>query len=117
MSIEIQPEDGGTYEYIVNGAFMLCDKGVCPTRLKATPKILSFDGKDVCTTIDNNPVVNNFNFGLCSITQKPCKNCISLLKWVDYKKDFSVEDGELLLDRSSINCVLGGKITFIMSGQ
>lgn len=51
MSIEIQPEDGGTCEYIVNGAFMLCDKGVCPTRLKATPKILSFNGKDVCTTI------------------------------------------------------------------
>jgi len=117
MGVLIQPEDGGTFEYIRDGAIMVCDKGTIPCQIKATKKILKFGGSHPCSTIDKIPIVNAIDFGICSITQKPCKTCISLLEWVEFKKDLTIEGKNALIDKSSTNCVMSGKINFLNSGQ
>jgi hypothetical protein len=117
MGVLIQPEDGGTFEYIKDGAIMLCDKGTIPCKMKASKKVLTFNGVYSCSTIDKDPILNAIDFGICSITQKPCKSCISLLEWVDFKKDFTIEKKNALIDKSYINCMMGGKIQFLNSGQ
>lgn len=117
MSVYIQPEEGISYQYVIDGAFMLCDKGVAPSKMRASPKILSYGGKCICTIADNIPILNCFDFGLCSLTQQPCKGSIHLLQWIDFKKDFTIDGKQVLLDKSNINCAIGGKISFIQSGQ
>ncbi len=117
MGVLIQPEDGGTFEYIKDGAIMVCDKGTTPCQIKARKKVLKFNGVYSCSTIDKNPILNTFDFGVCSITQKPCKASISLLKWIDFKKDMLIEGKNALINKSTINCALGGKVQFLNSGQ
>ena len=117
MAIHIQPEDGGVFEYIKDGAMMLCDKGSLPCKMKASKKVLKFKGAYSCSTIDKDPILNAIDFGICSITQKPCKACISLLDWVDFKKDLKIEKKHALIDKSYINCTMSGKIQFLNSGQ
>ncbi|MFV0505413.1 MAG: DUF4280 domain-containing protein [Bacteroidales bacterium] len=117
MGVLIQPEDGGVFEYVVDGALMFCSNGTLPCPLKAIPKGVSFNDKQFCSAIDKDPILNGFNFGLCAKKQKPCISCISLQEWKDVKKDMYVNDDLALLDRSFINCSLGGKITFKTTGQ
>ncbi|ADV50552.1 hypothetical protein Celal_3286 [Cellulophaga algicola DSM 14237] len=117
MGVLIQPEDGGTFEYIKDGATMICDKGSAPCQIKATKKVLTHNGVYSCSTIDKNPIVNTIDFAVCSITQKPCKGCISLLEWVDFKKDVFIEGKNALIDKTFINCAMGGKVQFLNSGQ
>jgi hypothetical protein len=117
MGVLIQPEDGGTFKYIKDIATMICDKGSLPCQIKASPKVLSFNNSYCCSTIDKDPILNNFNFGICAITQKPCSGCISLLMWQDFKKDVFIDSHNALIDKSTINCATGGKIQFINSGQ
>ena len=117
MGVTIQPEQGGTFEYIQDGALMVCSKGTLPCRLKALPKKTFYNGATACTTIDRSAAMNGFNFGLCLMTQKPCKSCIILTMWTKFKDNMAIEGKNALLDRSEMRCGLSGKITFMTSGQ
>lgn len=117
MSVRIQPKDGGSYEYVHKGAIMKCDKGTVPCQLKPTPKSVHFARKNPATEIDKIPIVNNFDFGVCAITQKPCKLSVAPEAWEDVKEEFNLEGHRPLLDKSTIPCALGGKIVLLTSGQ
>ena len=104
-------------EYITDGAEMECTFGSMPCNLKTLPKKIVIGGKAGCTIKDNDPITNEFNFGVCSLTQKPCSSLIKLLEWQNAKEDLKIEGASALSEESTIFCAQGGKITFKHSGQ
>ncbi|WP_225969406.1 DUF4280 domain-containing protein, partial [Treponema pedis] len=104
-------------DYITDGAWMQCPFGSAACQLIATPKKIQIGGKSVCTVKDNAPVVNGFDFIMCSVTQKPCKGCINLTGWQNYKADLEIDGANALSESSVIPCALGGLISFARSGQ
>ena len=104
-------------EYITDGAEMECTFGSMPCNLKTLPKKIVIGGKTGCTIKDNDPIANEFNFGVCSLTQKPCSSLIKLLEWQNAKEDLKIEGASALTEESTIFCTQGGKITFKHSGQ
>ena len=117
MSVHIQPEEGGSFEYIRDGAIMKCILGSLPCKLKASPKRTYFAGDVVCTEIDKVPAINGIRFGMCASAKAPCAGVCAPIKWMNVKEDTIVEGRKPLLDRSNLPCALGGNITFITSGQ
>ena len=104
-------------DYITDGAEMECSFGSMPCNLKTSPKKIVIGGKAGCTIKDNDPIANEFNFGVCSLTQKPCSSLIKLLEWQNAKEDLKIEGASALTEESTIFCTQGGKITFRHSGQ
>lgn len=104
-------------DYVTDGAWMQCTVGSLPCRITTTPKKIRIGGKSGCTVRDIDPIVNWFDFGVCSVTQKPCKGCIKLTAWQNYKKDIEIEGANALTEQSVIPCGLGGVISFVQSGQ
>ena len=104
-------------DYITDGAEMECSFGSMPCNLKTSPKKIVIGGKAGCTIKDNDPITNEFNFGVCSLTQKPCSSLIKLLEWQNAKEDLKIEGASALSEESTIFCAQGGKITFKHSGQ
>ena len=104
-------------DYITDGAEMECTFGSMPCNLKTLPKKIVIGGKVGCTIKDNDPIANEFNFGVCSLTQKPCSSLIKLLEWQNAKEDLKIEGTSALTEESTIFCTQGGKITFKHSGQ
>jgi len=104
-------------DYITDGAEMECSFGSMPCNLKTSPKKIVIGGKAGCTIKDNDPIANEFNFGVCSLTQKPCSSLIKLLEWQNAKEDLKIEGASALTEESTIFCTQGGKITFKHSGQ
>ena len=104
-------------DYITDGAEMECTFGSMPCNLKTLPKKIVIGGKAGCTIKDNDPIANEFNFGVCSLTQKPCSSLIKLLEWQNAKEDLKIEGASALTEESTIFCTQGGKITFKHSGQ
>lgn len=106
------------HEYITSGALMKCDKGTVPASLAVLPtRTALFGGQPPATSLDKEPLLNNFNFGVCSLTQKPCLATCRPVLWRDTKDDFEICGGKALLDNSYIMCAMSGKITFITTGQ
>mgnify|MGYP000857847562 FL=1 len=117
MSIFLQPEDGDSYEYITDGALMQCTAGALPCPIKAKDKGVMLGDKTSCSTIDNDPIQNKFDFGICKITKQPCVNNIKLGNWENYKKDLYFDEHPALTNRSTIQCAMGGTIKFSTTGQ
>ena len=117
MSIFLQPEDGDSYEYITDGALMQCTAGALPCPIKAKDKGVMLGDKTSCSTIDNDPIQNKFDFGICKITKQPCVNNIKLGNWENYKKDLYFDEHPALTNRSTIKCAMGGTIKFNTTGQ
>ena len=82
-----------------------------------SPQKIVIGGKSGCTIRDTDPIVNGFDFGICSVTQKPCKGCIKLTSWQNYKEDIDIEGASALTATSIIPCCLGGVVSFVKSGQ
>ena len=104
-------------DYVRAGALMRCDKGALPSVLNAPPRSPFLGGSTWCNTSDCDPVVNTFNFGVCTLTQKPCLATCRPLQWLDAHPSLEVAGRPALLDSSSILCAIGGRITFVHSGQ
>ena len=117
MSIFLQPEDSDSYEYITDGALMQCTAGALPCPRKAKDKGVMLGDKTSCSTIDNDPIQNKFDFGICKITKQPCVNNIKLGNWENYKKDLYFDEHPALTNRSTIKCTMGGTIKFNTTGQ
>lgn len=105
------------YEYISSGALMCCDKGSLPCALTIAPRFPTIGGKPWANTSDKDPVLNKLNFGVCSLTQKPCPATCQPTQWLDAHKTLEVAGRPALLEYSSLPCALGGCITFVHSGQ
>ncbi len=97
---------------------MRCDQGAAPAKLAVLPlRHVLIGGQPAANASDKDPVVNNFNFGVCQVTQKPCLATCRPILWRDVQEGASLGGGKALLDRSSIRCAVGGTITFVQSGQ
>ena len=76
--------------------------------------------KLIGTDADTIPMVNVKPFGLCRLKPTPggFLPCIPVLtKWQDTKDDMEVMGSKPLLNKSCIQCSIGGKIEFQSTGQ
>lgn len=108
---------GSSHAYVCGGALLKCDKGTLPSQLFIAARAVSIGNQSMANANDKDPVLNKLNFGVCSITQKPCLATIRPLRWLDVKRDVEVAGAEALLDCSSLPCAMGGSITFVQTGQ
>ena len=108
-------------EYVTSGAVMTCACGAAPSQLEVTSNTFYFiQGKLAATTADNVPMVNIRPFGTC--TMKPTMGgflpCIPApTMWSGFVDSVRVGRGFPLLNTSTIQCAIGGMISFQNSGQ
>ncbi|MCB2377401.1 DUF6531 domain-containing protein [Hymenobacter sp. BT635] len=96
-------------KYVMDGAFLSCDKGVMPTRFMVTPKpVLLYDAQ-IANEADRIPLTNILPFGVCQVTRTPCVP--APIMW-DRVADTGVTTlgCRPLLDTSKCQCGVGGKI-------
>lgn len=103
-------------EYIVKGALMLCDKGTMPAPFQPTNgEGVKMSGLTTSNSLDKIPNQHIMPFGACSVKNgSPCVP--APLEWQD-TYGVKINGGTTLLKKSCIQCVTGGKITFLNSGQ
>ena len=117
MSLSTNESTGPQHDYISGGALLRCDKGTLPCQLVIPPRSPTIGGKPWANANDKDPLVNQLNFGVCSITQKPCLATIRPLQWLNVKRNVNVAGAKALLDCSKLPCALGGVIAFVQFGQ
>jgi RHS repeat-associated protein len=96
-------------KYVMDGAFLSCDKGVIPTRFMVTPKpVLLYDAQ-IANEADRIPMTNILPFGVCQVTRTPCVP--APIMW-DRVADTGITTlgARPLLDTSKCMCGVGGKI-------
>lgn len=105
-------------EYVINGAWMLCDKGAVPGTLTATSNVTEAKVSNLVASIEGDRItgVNIPSFGICSITKKPCTAAPT--GWKD-TYPAKIDGQETLIFESKLTCAIGGEgcIKFLTSGQ
>lgn len=102
-------------QYITNTTQLLCDKGTSPTPITVTSQsFMSIEEKLQATEEDKQPNINIKPFGICSVLRSSCSP--SPIKW-DNTSDFEIEGKKELLESSTCQCSIGGKISVIKSAQ
>lgn len=102
-------------QHITDTTQLKCDKGASPTPLTVTSQsFMSIDGKLQATEEDKHPNINIKPFGICSILRSSCTP--SSVKW-DNTSDFEIDGKKELLDDSTCQCSIGGKISVVQSAQ
>lgn len=101
--------------YLIDTTQLKCDKGSSPTPLTVTSQsFMKIEGKLQATEEDKQPNTNIKPFGVCSILRSSCSP--SPVKW-DNTSDFEIEGKKELLDNSTCQCSVGGKISVVKSAQ
>ncbi|RZK95885.1 MAG: DUF4280 domain-containing protein, partial [Hymenobacter sp.] len=102
-------------ELVCNGAICRCDKGTLPSMLQVTSNPgATLQGKLVATTLDK----TFLPFGTCLMKNNmPCMP--ALLMWQDAFELVAVQTpmSHPLLDKSTIMCALGGKVSILSTLQ
>ncbi|WP_160140258.1 DUF4280 domain-containing protein [Chryseobacterium sp. c4a] len=102
-------------QYITDTTQLKCDKGASPTPLTVTSQsFMKIEGKLQATEEDKQPNTNIKPFGVCSVLRSSCSP--SPVKW-DNTSDFEIEGKKELLDSSTCQCSVGGKISVVKSAQ
>ncbi|MDN3695146.1 DUF4280 domain-containing protein [Chryseobacterium tructae] len=102
-------------QYITDTTQLKCDKGASSTPLTVTSQsFMNIDGKLQATEEDKQPNTNIKPFGLCSVLRSSCTP--SPVKW-DNTSNFKIEGKKELLDSSTCQCSVGGKISVVKSAQ
>lgn len=117
MPLSTDEDTGPQHAYVCSGALLRCDKGTLPCQLVIPARSVSIGGQPMANANDRDPLLNQLNFGVCSITQKPCLATIKPLQWLDVKRNVEVAGALALLDCSKLPCALGGVIGFVQTGQ
>ncbi|SHL13226.1 DUF4280 domain-containing protein [Chryseobacterium polytrichastri] len=92
-----------------------CDKGTTPAPITVTSQsFMSIGGKLQATEEDKQPNSNIKPFGICSVLKSSCTP--SLVKWQDTSV-FEIDGKKELLDSSTCQCSVGGKISIVNSTQ
>lgn len=117
MPLSTDEGGGPQYAYVCAGALLRCDKGTLPSQLVIPARSVSLGGQPMANANDKTPLLNNLNFGVCSLTQKPCLLTCHPVRWLNVKLDVEVAGAPALLECSKLPCALGGVITFIQPGQ
>lgn len=101
--------------HIIDTTQLKCDNGTIPTPITVTSQsFMSIDGKLQATEDDRQPNVNIKPFGACAITKSSC--CPAPVKWQN-TSPFEIDGKKELLDNSTCQCSVGGKISVIKSAQ
>lgn len=103
-------------EYIVTGALTECSQGAAMMKFTVTNTTPLFEGIRVGNEDDKAPFVNIPTFIYCKKTKKPCAPAPSG-KWKDTWPKVTQNGKESLIFRCTIDCAIGGKISFVTSGQ
>ena len=102
-------------ELVCNGAVCRCDKGTLPSMLQVTSQQSNYlQGKLVATTLDK----TFLPFGTCMVKNNlPCTP--TLLMWQDAFDLVQVNSpmSHPLLEKSTIMCVFGGKVSILSTLQ
>lgn len=102
-------------QYITNATLLTCDKGSIATPISVTSQsFMSIDGKLQATEEDKQANINIKSFGICSVLRSSCMPLP--VKWND-TSDFEIEGKKELLDCSTCQCAIGGKISVIKSPE
>lgn len=102
-------------QHIIDTTQLKCDKGTIPTPITVTSQsFMSIEGKFQATEEDKQPNINIKPFGICSLLRSSCSP--SPIKW-DNTSDFEIEGKKELLDCSTCQCSVGGKISIVKSAQ
>lgn len=102
-------------KYITDTTMLKCDKGIAPAPIAVTSQtFMQIEGKLQATEEDKKPNVNIKPFGVCSITHSSCVP--APVKWQDTSV-FEIDGKKELLDTSTCQCSVGGKISVIKSAQ
>lgn len=117
MALSTDEDGGPQHAYVCAGALLRCDKGTLPSQLIIPARAVSIGSQPMANADDKDPLLNRLNFGVCSITQKPCLATIKPLRWLDVKRNVEVAGALALLDCSKLPCALGGVIAFVRTGQ
>ena len=102
-------------KHITETTILICDKGATPTPLSVTSQtFMHIEGKLQATEEEKKPNVNIKPFGVCSITKISCSPATQ--KWQNTSV-FEIDGKKELLDTSTCNCSVGGKISVVKSAQ
>ncbi|PQA93027.1 hypothetical protein B0A69_12755 [Chryseobacterium shigense] len=102
-------------QYITDTTQLKWDKGASPTPLTVTSQsFMSIDGKLQATEEDKHPDFNIKPFGMYHVLRSSCSP--SPIKW-DNTSDFEIEVKKELLDSSTCQCSVGGKMSVVKSAQ
>ncbi|CAH0206229.1 DUF4280 domain-containing protein [Chryseobacterium sp. Bi04] len=102
-------------QHITDTTQLKCDKGTAMTPITVTSQsFMSIDGKLQATEEDKQPNTNIKPFGTCSVLRSSCAP--SPVKWQDTSV-FEIEGKKELLDNSTCQCSIGGKISVVKSAQ
>ena len=103
-------------KFLIHGAFLKCDKGASPSQLLVTSNPgVYIQGVFAGTEADKIPLVNIQTFGVCAVTGNPC--IPAPLLWTDTDPFVELFGNAALLQKSCLNCSVGGLITAVESGQ
>ncbi|TRW28081.1 DUF4280 domain-containing protein [Criibacterium bergeronii] len=109
------------YEYLVRGASLQCSCGSFPRRLNLPLCHGVYIGKNpVMNSGDFIPEVNIMSFGTCSKTDSKCTpRFAGNYPWLNVNRRLIIGDEEnyALTTQSYLECVTGGRITVVTSGQ
>lgn len=102
-------------QHITDTTQLKCDKGTTPAPITVTSQsFMSIGGKLQATEEDKQPNSNIKPFGTCSVLRSSCTP--SPVKW-QYTSAFEIEGKKELLDSSTCQCSVGGKISIVKSAQ
>ena len=102
-------------KHITETTILICDNGATPTPLSVTSQtFMHIEGKLQATEEDCKPNVNIKPFGVCNITKMACNP--APIKWQNTSV-FEIDGKKELLDTSTCQCSVGGKISVVKSAQ
>ena len=102
-------------QHITDTTQLKCDKGTVPAPIAVTSQnFMQIEGKLQATEEDKQSNVNIKPFGVCSITRLSCNP--APVKWQNTSV-FEIDGKKELLDNSTCQCAVGGKISPIKSAQ
>ena len=102
-------------QHITDTTQLKCDKGTTPAPIAVTSQsFMHIEGKLQATEDDKQPNTNIKPFGMCSITKSSCSP--TPIKWQDTSV-FEIDGKKELLDHSTCQCSIGGKISIVKSAQ
>lgn len=102
-------------KHITDTTKLKCDKGTAPVSITVTSQsFMSIGGKLQATEEDKQPNSNIKPFGTCSVLRSSCVP--SPVKWQD-TSIFEIDGKKELLDCSTCQCSVGGKISIVQSEQ
>jgi len=102
-------------KHITDTTQLKCDKGTILTPITVTSQsFMSIEGKLQATEEDKQPNSNIKPFGMCGVLRSSCKP--SPVKWKN-TSDFEIDGKKELLDSSTCQCSVGGKISVVKSEQ